>query len=116
MTAQLTRLRAPTGRADSHWTPARPAPGREAMYADVGLKQTAMNVVLQVLPHPALETNWLIRELPAGWGCQPGGGGWWSWPFSPQRSTHTPKIQRRKLRLVTEGTAQRDRAASHLEV
>lgn len=45
------------------------------MYADAGLKQTAMNVVLQVLPHLALETNRLIRELPAGWGCRPWGGG-----------------------------------------
>ena len=36
------------------------------MYADVRLKQTAMNVVLQVLPHPAPETNGLIREL-ASW-------------------------------------------------
>lgn len=43
------------------------------MYADVGLKQTAVNVVLQVLPHLVLETNRLIRELPAGWGCQPPG-------------------------------------------
>lgn len=41
------------------------------MYVDVGLKQTAMNVVLQVLPHLAFETNRLIRELPAGWGCRP---------------------------------------------
>lgn len=46
------------------------------MYADVGLKQTAMNVVLQVLPHPAPETNGLIRELPAGWGCQSWVGSW----------------------------------------
>lgn len=41
------------------------------MYADVGLKQTAMNVVLQVLLHPAPETSTLIRELLAGCGCQP---------------------------------------------
>lgn len=44
------------------------------MYADVELKHTAMNVVLQVLPHPAPETNGLIRELPAGRGCQSWGG------------------------------------------
>lgn len=48
------------------------------MYADVGLKQTAMNVVLQVLPHLAFETNRLIRELPAGWGSRPCGG-WGGW-------------------------------------
>lgn len=33
------------------------------MYADMGFQQTAMNVVLQVLLHPAPETSVLIREL-----------------------------------------------------
>ena len=42
------------GRAASHRTPARPARGGD-VYADVGLQQTTMNVVLQVLPHPALD-------------------------------------------------------------
>lgn len=32
-----------------------------ALHADMGLQQTAMNVVLQVLQHPALETSGLIR-------------------------------------------------------
>lgn len=63
-------------------TPACPAPGREGVYADVGLMQTALNVVLQVLPHLALETNRLIRELPAGWGSGPGGWWWREWPFT----------------------------------
>lgn len=64
------------------------------MYADMELKQTAMNVVLQVLPHPALETNGLIRELPAGWGYQP-----WGW-----EGMHPLEVNSHSARYTDEET------------
>lgn len=66
------------------------------MYADVRLKQTAMNVVLQVLPHPAPETNGLIREL-ASW--RVGLPAWeWGvgWALTLRGQLTPPKYRRKK--------------------
>lgn len=80
------------------------------MYADMGLKQTAMNVVLQVLPHPAPETNGLIRELPAGWGCQSWVGRWEG--IRPSEVTLHPQGTKEKTEARERKTAaQRERAS-----
>lgn len=50
----------------------------EALDADMGLQQTAMNVVLQVLPHPALETSgliWVVGQVGSVPKGLKGGGG-----------------------------------------